>query len=129
VLNVNTSDDTLGPGAGRKILVECLAGLIRLSARNHEAIMDTDPSDLEDAIDIFNIPLHMSLVTIFGGGNILLGQKTGQGPHHSASNTTYDVVKGCRMFLFRFTLVKSLNSPVHTIEYRFLESLDEGLAN
>jgi hypothetical protein len=91
--------------------------------------MDADPSDLEDPINIFNIPLHMSLVTIFGGGNMLLGQKTGQGPHHSTSHTAYDVVKGCRVFLLRFTPVKSLDSPVHTIEYGFFEPLDEGFPN
>jgi hypothetical protein len=126
---MNAADDTLGTGTGRKIVIECLAGFICLPRRYLEAIMNTDPSDLEDAVDIFDIPLHMSLIAIFSGRYLLLGQKPGQGSHHSTSHSPYNVVKGRRVFLSRFELVKSLNASVYTIEYWFFESLNEGFAN
>src|SRR4030042_282209 len=129
MLDMDRADDTLGARAVRKILLECLAGIIYLPWRNLKIIIDFYPGDFEDTINIFNVAFHTGTVTIFGGRNIFLGQKPSQGSHHSPSHTPYDVVKGSWMFFFRLNPVKSLNSSVHTVEYRFFESFDKGFAS
>lgn len=129
MFDVNTADDTLGTRAVRQILLERSVSIICLPWRNLDTIMDTDLGDLEDPIDILDIPFHRGPVMAFVGRDMRLGQKTGQGSHHSSSDAANDVVKGGRVLYLWFNIIEPLNASMDSVIDRFLESLNEGLAD
>ena len=59
ILNLDTSDDTLGGRATRDIIREALFSIIQLILGCFQVIFYTYGCYLEDSTDIFNVPFHI----------------------------------------------------------------------
>jgi hypothetical protein len=63
---------------------------------------------------------------IFKGPDLFFGQHRGQCAHHSAADSTDNVVQGCGVFLFGIDFIEILDSAVDTVKYRLTKTFDFG---
>ena len=84
--------------------------------------MNTNHSNFEDTINIFNIAFDIGPKKV-GVSSYLLGrQHAGEGSHHSSRDCTDYVIQSSSVLFYWINLVKFLYSSMDPIEDRFREA-------
>ena len=83
VLYLDTADQALSCGARSQVRGKGFPRPLRFSRRHFQIELDSNLGDLQDVIDVFDIPFHFHPVTIFRSGNLSFGQEPGQRSRHS----------------------------------------------
>lgn len=124
ILDLDATHDALGCWAEGQVRGEGLSGLIRLVPGNLEVVLDSDTSDPQNVIHVFDIPLYIGPVSLLGRVDAFSGQHRGQRPHHSGRDGADHMVKGGWVFLPWFDLIKAFDPTVYPIPDLSGESLD-----
>ena len=123
-MQFDAADDALSRRAFAQIGRKGFPGGLLFIHRNFEMVFYADRSDLENAVDVFNVSFHIGPVEVFESADFFPGQRRGQRSHHSAGGRGDDMVESGRVLLFRFHLVEVLYPAVDAIVDRLTEAFD-----
>ena len=107
---------------------QCSVHFVATTLRNRNSIAETNRSDLEHTVDVFDIPFHIRR-EIFSGLDLPHVQCGSEGAEQSAGNSSNHVIESGRIFGARdlstvLSLVELLDATMNTKVKRFCESFN-----